>query len=197
MFLMDQSLANTSSISISHTITIAQGGSVSDETSICNRCSSSYNRGSSYNWSGNSMSIDCSGNRGNVIDGWSSVRASDEGCSRGAGSGSWLVGLHGGTESQFISYIVYSPSSAIDIVDGVGSLLVAVTITYFRSGVGSSKFVNDIIIESVVSISILCSGTGTDTSTDKGCLQKNIGMGSCKSSAQENNLCDHDGSLIS
>ncbi|KFM75918.1 hypothetical protein X975_18461, partial [Stegodyphus mimosarum] len=187
---MDQSLADTSSISISQTIAIAQSGSMSNDTSICNRSSS-------YHWSGDSMSIDCIGNRGNVIDRWSSVRASDEGCSWGTGSGSWFVGLDGSTESKFVSNVVYASGSAVDVVDGVGSLLVTITVTYFRSGVGSSEFVNDVIIESIVSVSILCPRTGADSSTNKGGLQKNISMGSCESSAQENNLCDHGECMIS
>lgn len=97
---------------------------------------------------------------GNVLDGdgmrgyRAGVGAGDDGVCRGAGGGPGLVGLDGGAESVVVGDVLDSSGSAVDVVDGVGSLLVAVSVSHLVAAVGSAFAVDDVVVEGVVAVAL-------------------------------------------
>lgn len=110
---------------------------------------------SSIHWGGHMGSISY---WGNVLDSdrgdGSSVRAGDDSSCWGAGSGTWFIGLDGGTESVGISNVFDASGSSVNVVDGICTLFVAVGVSNFGSGVAGTESVLDVVAESVVAISL-------------------------------------------
>lgn len=96
--------------------------------------------------------------RGDVLDSdrgdRACVRAGDDGTCRGAGCGAGLVGLDGGPESVVVGDVLYSSGAAVDVVDGVGALLVAVAVSHLVAAVAGALAVDDVVIEGVVAVAL-------------------------------------------
>jgi hypothetical protein len=141
-----ETVSVTKTVSVPETVSVTETVSGEDGSMSQRSCMSNMGNGGSM-CDGSSM--------GNYWGNWGGVWGSDDCGGRGAVCGSWLIGVNDSPESVSVSDVVYSASSSVDVVEGVGSLLVSVAISNFGTRVAGTMSINNVVTESVVAKSIL------------------------------------------
>lgn len=100
--------------------------------------------------SGNWSNVSCVCNGSN----WGGVWTSNNYSSGGAVCSTRFIRFDNSSEAVSVSNIVDSPGSSVDVMNGIGSFFISMTVTDFRTGVASAMCINNIVTKGIVSMSL-------------------------------------------